>query len=140
MRHKVSSCFDHEQIGLDRMLSEREGYAITGGQDTVINIFSLASNRPEPSFSLIGHTENVCTLHASPDGTIISGSWDRCARLIPPLHISAYSPPCRSAKVWQNFELLYDLKGHQQSVWAVLILQEGQYLTGMFFILVFILF
>lgn len=43
----------------------------------MINIFALPSTRGEPSFSLLGHTENVCALHASEDGTIISGSWDK---------------------------------------------------------------
>ncbi|KAG6880255.1 hypothetical protein C0992_001823 [Termitomyces sp. T32_za158] len=89
-----------------------KGYAVTGGQDTVINVFRLDAPRDDPDFSLIGHTENVCTLDVTPGGVIISGSWDR------------------TAKVWKNFTLLYDLKGHQQSVWAVLAVDEGQYLTG----------
>lgn len=50
-----------------------------GGQDTVINIFSLdSSNHEDPQFSLLGHTDNVCALDVSAQGTIISGSWDRC--------------------------------------------------------------
>ncbi|KAG6868823.1 hypothetical protein C0993_009705 [Termitomyces sp. T159_Od127] len=89
-----------------------KGYAVTGGQDTVINVFRLDAPRDDPDFSLIGHTENVCALDVTPGGTIISGSWDR------------------TAKVWKNFTLSYDLKGHQQSVWAVLAVDEGQYLTG----------
>jgi phospholipase A-2-activating protein len=36
----------------------------------------------------------------------------------------------RTAKVWKNFSLAYDLKGHEYSVWAVLALDEDQYLTG----------
>ncbi|KAI0949929.1 hypothetical protein AcV7_008555 [Taiwanofungus camphoratus] len=88
------------------------GYAVTGGQDTVINIFSLADTNGEPNFSLIGHTDNVCALDTAPDGTIISGSWDR------------------TAKVWKGFQLAFDLKGHQQSVWAVLAVDGRQFLTG----------
>lgn len=38
--------------------------------------------------------------------------------------------PHRTAKVWKNFNLTHDLKGHQQSVWAVLAVDEEQYLTG----------
>ena len=55
------------------------GYVVTGGQDTVINVFSLgAGDKEEPDFSLIGHTENVCALNAAPAGnTLISGSWDQ---------------------------------------------------------------
>lgn len=51
---------------------------MTGGQDTVINVFSLEEGaKPDPVYSLVGHGENVCALDARPDGTIISGSWDR---------------------------------------------------------------
>ncbi|CDO73615.1 hypothetical protein BN946_scf185014.g85 [Trametes cinnabarina] len=89
-----------------------EGYAVTGGQDTVINVFALPSAKGEPNFSLIGHTDNVCALHTAEDGTIISGSWDK------------------TAKVWKDFQLLYDLVGHQQSVWTVLAIDGGQFLTG----------
>ncbi|KAF9469300.1 phospholipase A-2-activating protein [Collybia nuda] len=89
-----------------------KGYAVTGGQDTVINIFSLDSPKDDPDFSLLGHTENVCALDVTPGGAIISGSWDK------------------TAKVWRNFALVHDLKGHQQSVWAVLAVDEEQYLTG----------
>lgn len=93
-------------------LDAPKGYAVTGGQDTIINIFSLEHPKDDPDFSLLGHTENICALHATPSGTIISGSWDK------------------TAKVWRNFALLYDLKGHQQSVWAVLALDEDRFLTG----------
>ncbi|KAG5715692.1 Phospholipase A-2-activating protein [Termitomyces sp. T112] len=89
-----------------------KGYAVTGGQDTVINVFRLDAPRHGPDFSLLGHTENVCALDVTSGGTIISGSWDR------------------TAKVWKNFALAYDLTGHQQSVWAVLAVDEDQYLTG----------
>ncbi|KAI0672866.1 phospholipase A-2-activating protein [Trametes maxima] len=89
-----------------------EGYAVTGGQDTVINVFALPSAKGEPNFSLLGHTDNVCALHTAEDGTVISGSWDK------------------TAKVWKDFQLLYDLVGHQQSVWTVLAIDGGQFLTG----------
>lgn len=37
----------------------------------------------------------------------------------------------RTAKVWKDFGLKYELKGHEYSVWAVLIVdEEDQYLTG----------
>ena len=35
-----------------------------------------------------------------------------------------------TAKVWKNFKLVFDLKGHERSVWAVLALGGDQYLTG----------
>lgn len=88
------------------------GYAVTGGQDAVINLFSLEDGQSEPVYSLIGHSENVCCLDVGQDGTIVSGSWDR------------------TAKVWKNFQLVHDLKGHQQSVWAVLAVDSETTLTG----------
>ncbi|KAJ8700517.1 WD repeat protein Lub1 [Pleurotus ostreatus] len=89
-----------------------KGYVVTGGQDTVVNVFRLDNPGDDPDFSLLGHTENVCALDTTASGVIISGSWDR------------------TAKVWSNFALTYDLKGHQQSVWAVLAIDEQQFLTG----------
>lgn len=50
---------------------------MTGGQDTLINIFSLDQPKEEPSFSLVGHKANVCTLDVTPGGAIVSGSWDK---------------------------------------------------------------
>ena len=52
------------------------GYVVTGGQDAIINVFVLGSPSAEPAYSLVGHTGNICTLATSPDGTIVSGSWD----------------------------------------------------------------
>jgi phospholipase A-2-activating protein len=89
-----------------------KGYAVTGGQDAVINVFNLDAPKDDPDFSLLGHTENICALDVTPGGVIISGSWDR------------------TAKVWKNFTLAYDLKGHEQSVWAVLGIEEDMVLTG----------
>ncbi|KIM55050.1 hypothetical protein SCLCIDRAFT_1221454 [Scleroderma citrinum Foug A] len=90
-----------------------QGYAVVGGQDTVINVFALdSSNKEEPEYTLIGHSDNVCALSVNPDDIIISGSWDK------------------TAKVWKNFALQYDLKGHQQSVWSVLAINAKEFLTA----------
>lgn len=60
-----------------KIIKRNEGYAVTGGQDTVINVFSLETPKDDPDFSLVGHTENVCALDVTSGGTIISGSWDK---------------------------------------------------------------
>lgn len=107
---------------------------MTGGHDTVINVFPLDSEREEPAYSLLGHTENVCALDATANGLIISGSWDRCVtcmccfRFVSEQMLSLL----RTAKVWQNFQLAYELRGHEQSVWAVLVVDEETFLTGTF--------
>jgi phospholipase A-2-activating protein len=60
------------------------GYIVTGGQDSIINIWEIGQSREEPLYTLLGHSDNVCALHVGGDGTIISGSWDKCA-LLPPI-------------------------------------------------------
>ncbi|KAI0312500.1 WD40-repeat-containing domain protein [Amylostereum chailletii] len=89
-----------------------KGSAVTGGQDAIINVWAIDPSRSEPTHTLLGHTDNVCALHVGEDQSIISGSWDR------------------TAKVWKDYQLKYDLKGHSQSVWAVLVVGNDQYLTG----------
>ncbi|KAG1823274.1 WD40-repeat-containing domain protein [Suillus variegatus] len=90
-----------------------QGYAVVGGQDTVVNIFALGpAQKEDPEYSLVGHTDNVCALDISQSGTIISGSWDK------------------TAKVWKQFQLVYDLKGHQQAVWGVIAIDDEQFLTA----------
>jgi phospholipase A-2-activating protein len=106
---------------------------VTGGQDTVINVFSLGSKDTEnPGFSLLGHTGNVCALSTTQAGnTIISGSWDWYALVLVEFLLHRRDPlPSRTAKVWKDFRLAFDLTGHQQSVLAVLALEDDTYLTG----------
>ena len=69
--------------GDELLKGRRAGYVVTGGQDAIVNIFSVASAKDEPNFSLLGHEGNVCTLDVFPDGTIVSGSWDKCVQ--PPM-------------------------------------------------------
>lgn len=100
----------------------------------MINVFALDSQSEEPQYSLLGHSENVCALDASQSGLIISGSWDRCVLALhmrgPVLIWSIFSS--RTARIWRDFQPLYELRGHEQSVWAVLIVDDpGEtYLTG----------
>lgn len=105
------------------------GYVVTGGQDTVVNVFALGSPL-EPEYSLLGHRENVCSLDATEDGTIISGSWDRSVRAYTVSVQSLISYTIRSARVWRNFTLDYELVGHEQAVWAVLAVGKDAFLTG----------
>lgn len=54
-----------------------------GGQDSIINIWAIGPSQEEPLYTLLGHSDNVCALHVGGDGTIISGSWDKCVFLPP---------------------------------------------------------
>ena len=87
------------------------GLLVSGGQDGVINVMQpfVAG---EASYVLLGHSANVCSLHTTSSGTIISGSWDKTAR------------------VWNNWQCTFELKGHDQAVWAVLAMQHDEYFTG----------
>ncbi|KAF8759643.1 PFU (PLAA family ubiquitin binding) [Rhizoctonia solani] len=89
-----------------------QGYIVTGGQDTVINVFDLShpDGAKEPTFTLLGHRENVCALDSTPSGTIVSGSWDSTS-------LEEFSTGTRIAR-------------HSHSVWAVLAVDEDQTLTG----------
>lgn len=51
---------------------------MTGGQEAIVNVFSLDMTKDEPDYSLVGHSENICALDTTPGGAIISGSWDKC--------------------------------------------------------------
>ncbi|KAJ7137827.1 WD40-repeat-containing domain protein [Mycena epipterygia] len=89
-----------------------KGYAVTGDQDGVINVYSLEPAKDDPDYTLLGHTGNVCGLRTTPAGDIISCSWDYTAR------------------VWKNFNTAYELKGHENSVWDVLAVAEDEFITG----------
>lgn len=95
--------------------------AITGGQDRTINAYSIppASMESEgstllPEYTLLGHEDNVCALdvYEGSDAYVVSGSWDRTAR------------------IWKDWECVAILAGHTQAVWAVLALTDDLVLTG----------
>ncbi|SJX63555.1 related to DOA1-involved in ubiquitin-dependent proteolysis [Sporisorium reilianum f. sp. reilianum] len=106
--------------------SDGAPYAITAGQDKIIYAYQLLAaegsitvqldpktSEPQPSRTLIGHTENVCALDVGPHGQyLVSGSWDK------------------TAKIWRNWECVATLKGHEQSVWAVLAVDQDRVLTA----------
>lgn len=108
------------------LLRSDASYALTAGQDKLIYAYALLSSEgqisvqldsktsePQPTRTLIGHTENVCALDVGPHGQyIVSGSWDK------------------TAKVWRNWECVATLKGHEQSVWAVLAVDHDRVLTA----------
>lgn len=89
-----------------------KGYMVTGSQDSLINVYIIGSGTDEPAYRLIGHSDNVCSLNISAEGLIISGSWDRTAR------------------VWKDFKNLYELRGHELSVLAAIALTETEFLTA----------
>ncbi|KAJ7481132.1 phospholipase A-2-activating protein [Mycena galericulata] len=89
-----------------------KGFAVTGDQDGVINVYSLEPTKDDPDYILLGHTSNVCGLRTTAGGNIISCSWDYTAR------------------VWKNFNTEYELKGHENSVWDVLAVNEEEFITA----------
>ncbi|ORX34872.1 PFU-domain-containing protein [Piromyces finnis] len=68
-----------------------KGLILSGGVDKTINVFEPEST--EPLYILIGHDNTVSSISSTPDGSIISGSWDN------------------TAKIWKNWNCQYTLKG-----------------------------
>ena len=93
-----------------------EGLLVSAGKDTIIDV--RQPGRPADHNAerlLLGHANNVCALDAASDGlTIISGGWDRQAR------------------IWnvEKGDTVAELKGHEASVWAVLAFDEKHIITG----------
>lgn len=54
------------------------GLIVTGGSDKLINVWD-PEDSSSPVYTLVGHTDNVCSLFADTDGHIVSGSWDKYA-------------------------------------------------------------
>ncbi|XP_053395858.1 phospholipase A-2-activating protein-like [Mercenaria mercenaria] len=87
------------------------GLIFTGSNDSTILAFTLDS--PQPLYKLEGHTSTVCALASGKFGTLLSGSWDK------------------TAKVWLSQKCVMTLEGHGSAVWAVAIMPEqGTMLTG----------
>ncbi|KAF2151992.1 putative polyubiquitin binding protein [Myriangium duriaei CBS 260.36] len=92
------------------------GLIASAGKDTVIDVRQPGS-APDQNAErlLLGHAHNVCTLDAASDGRhLVSGGWDKQAR------------------VWDidRGETVAELKGHDASVWAVLVYDDNHILTG----------
>ncbi|KAK9464179.1 WD40-repeat-containing domain protein [Lipomyces oligophaga] len=87
-----------------------EGLIACAGLEAKISVVSPTEHL-EPKYVLTGHTGNVCALNYG-SGQLISGSWDKTAR------------------VWQNGSCKYTLTGHEQAVWAVLVVGPDAFLTG----------
>ncbi|KAI8355878.1 phospholipase A-2-activating protein [Mortierella sp. GBAus27b] len=87
------------------------GLIVSGGSDKVINIWD-PTNARAPVYTLVGHTDNVCSLFADADGHIVSGSWDK------------------TAKIWRNWECVHTLEGHTQAIWGVMELEHSAVVTA----------
>lgn len=90
-----------------------------GGKDQIVHLCPPVESFSKPGddlglYQLIGHTGNVCSLHAL-GKQLVSGSWD-----------------C-TAKVWDltSFTTKYDLVGHTAAVWDAKIVSSSDeiYLT-----------
>ncbi|XJO78809.1 hypothetical protein BDV3_003193 [Batrachochytrium dendrobatidis] len=87
------------------------GLIYSGGFDKIIYAFD-PTRIDEPVYKLTGHTDNVCSLSLADNGDVLSGSWDK------------------TAKVWRDGVQVFTLKGHTQTVWSVLALSSDTYLTA----------
>jgi phospholipase A-2-activating protein len=81
--------------------AQPNGLVVSAGNDKIIYTFDPMQPK-DYVYKLEGHTDNICTLAISPSGEIISGSWDKTAR------------------VWKDGKCVAILKGHEFAVWGVL--------------------
>lgn len=123
---RVWSKLEGQRTWESKIIHESEGFlnSITyesernllfyGGKDTLINASPAdASLGDDPLYTLIGHDSNVCSL-GDLQGRVISGSWDK------------------TAKVWENGTMKWNLTGHDGSVWDAKIIphMEDHFLTA----------
>ncbi|KAI8099820.1 phospholipase A-2-activating protein [Halteromyces radiatus] len=87
------------------------GLFASSGSDKLIHVYESFSPS-SPLYTLVGHSENVCALSVTPNGDIISGSWDQ------------------TAIVWKNFQKAYTLEGHTAAVLGVLGFENDTFLTA----------
>lgn len=78
------------------------GLIVTGSNDTHIRAFA-PDELAQPKYRCVGHESTVCAF-AYLRGTLVSGSWDKTARL------------------WQGTNCIATLTGHDSAVWAVAFL------------------
>ncbi|GCE99408.1 hypothetical protein ZYGM_001222 [Zygosaccharomyces mellis] len=72
-----------------------------GSKDGLINgVPVYGTLGDDPVYTLIGHESNVCCLSTDGDN-VLSGSWDK------------------TAKVWENGVVKWNLQGHSASVWDI---------------------
>ncbi|TKX24956.1 ubiquitin homeostasis protein lub1 [Elsinoe australis] len=93
-----------------------QGLIASAGKDTVIDVRQPdAAPDQNAERLLLGHAHNVCTLDAASDGKhLVSGGWDAQAR------------------IWDiaRGETMVELKGHEASVWAVMVYDDSHIITG----------
>ena len=90
------------------------GLLVSGGRENIIYAHA-PSNPAVPVYTMIGHTENICSLAiaGTPEAPLIlSGSWDK------------------SCRVWAHGQCVQVLEGHEAAVWSVIALENGDILSG----------
>lgn len=94
-------------------------YALTGGQDALVNAYLVSISTAgdvkvssTPRFTLVGHSDNVCTLGVYGSEYIVSGSWDATVR------------------VWKDWTCVETFTKHTLSVWSVLPIDAGRFVSA----------
>lgn len=85
------------------------GVICTGSNDKTINVY--APGNTSPVCVLQGHTDNVCCLAVGQNDILVSGSWDKTARL--------WKLNTNGEKV--TGQCIFTMTGHEAAVWDVLV-------------------
>lgn len=83
---------------------------------------------PEPTHTLIEHSQNLCCMDVSQGGLIASGSWDKY--VLYECTDYALIENHRTVIVWKDFKKVIQIKAHEQAVWSVKFVGEDRILTG----------
>lgn len=110
-------------------------YIASGGNSSLILLHSLRTLSPESTHALIGHQLNVATMHFSTKRRkLISGSWDRTARVWQPTTTSEESNENSGRGSGSGWDTELVLEQHEEAVWGVMAIddgpQEGGWLTA----------
>lgn len=88
-----------------------KGLFLAGSNDC--SIYGFTPDSTEPVLRLLGHSGTVCTLSYGKGGFLVSGSWDKTAR------------------VWSGQQCVLTLQGHLEAVWATdVFATQNLILTG----------
>lgn len=96
------------------LIIEENNWICTASNDSTICVYKYPHTL-EPFIVLKGHTSTVCALAKGNSNILISGSWDK------------------TAKIWTDIassQASLTLVGHEAAVWAVVRLGTGKYITG----------
>ncbi|KAF9373341.1 hypothetical protein CPC16_001895 [Podila verticillata] len=100
-----------------------QGLIVSGGSDKLINVWN-PDDASEPLYTLAGHTDNVCSLFADVDGHIVSGSWDKTAKVWRDWQVAhtLEASADKTIAMWKDGKKTKTITGHEDCVRSLALL------------------